>query len=358
MASLLNAPTMYRALMNHLDATRHVRSMLSLRDVMTFHSLDRLGNSCNPALDLSFWNVRTGDEVRLSFRNACATGRVDLARKLMGYDDEKSVHAEGCLGWAFSMACENGHLPAVELLLKTSVNVHGWLDRPFRMACMSGHAEVIQVLLNLTGDRRIGSERMVHSFHLACTNGRTNVVRLLLGLTGDRRVNVRADRDYAFREACANGKPEVAELLLGLTDDRRVDVHADCDYAFREACANGHTEVAELLLGLTDDRRVDVHADRDYAFRQACLYGRSDVIDLLLGLTGDRCIGSSVSTEIFQHACCSDNLRIAKLMLGLSGRQAVQLDMVPGLIRFTFQHNYTAICGLLTSVWEERGGVH
>ena len=251
------------------------------------------------------------------FTVACATGNVGEVRRMLRLQGEAAVdvHAADQSGpeAAFRMACANGHIDVVRILLSLGCRQEDESDAAesslsgiLQWAVESGDSDYVEEILarsthtpvDVHAKDKNGPEA---GFRMACSNGRTDVVRELLGLVGDREVDVHTATkgvpETAFRWACEGGRTDVVRELLALTGPREVDVHVDEESAFRVACRNGHVAVVQQLLALTGDRRVDVHVRNDAGFRMACVYHHKAVVDELLALEGDRAVAYRPETQ-------------------------------------------------------------
>ena len=120
------------------------------------------------------------------------------------------------------------------------------LNYTFRLACKNGCIEVVKLLLQ---DPRVDpTANDNYAFIYACENGHTEVVKLLLE---DPRVDPSANNNFAIHCASENGHTEIVRLLL---QDPRVDPSADNNFAIHCASQNGHIEIVRLLL---QDARID-----------------------------------------------------------------------------------------------------
>jgi len=106
-----------------------------------------------------------------------------------------------------------------KLLQKEQINTN-WQDprhlrTPFYIACRDGHIEIVKLLLS---DSRVDINKGNYDdwtpFHSTCKNGHIEIVKLLLN---EKRVDVnKATKDKAtpFSIACWNGHIEIVKLLL------------------------------------------------------------------------------------------------------------------------------------------------
>ena len=111
---------------------------------------------------------------------AAKAGDLEAVRRLAPVADD------GDCTQALMEACQEGHLPVVQLLLQHGVDHHAGEEDAFRWACRNGHLPVVQLLLDLGVHHQARDEE---AFGRACRNGHLPVVQLLLDLgVSDRAV--------------------------------------------------------------------------------------------------------------------------------------------------------------------------
>jgi len=132
--------------------------------------------------------------------------------------DDYRANVEHRVENALSVACANGHLEIVELLMKRDnllVNSHGdYGCSPFYSACQRGRTEVVRFMIK---DSRVDVNNKtlggVTPLIIACNNERIEVIKILLD---DERVDVNA-RDvngrYALSESIELKKNEIIEIF-------------------------------------------------------------------------------------------------------------------------------------------------
>ncbi len=290
------------------------------------------------------------DILAQAFRVACANGHLGVVSMMLEQIEISDFDVNSGQSVAFCAACSYGHLSVVRALLGLSgeheVDVHARNEEGFRSACGGGHVGIVLALLDLEGARAVDVHAASEwAFRDACSNGHLDVVTRLLKLSGDRAVDIHADNDGAFRDACGNGHLHVVRCLLSLTGDRAVDVHADDDGGFQAACESGHLDVVHELLQLTGDRAVDTHAWDEWAFRGACGNGHLHVVRCLLSLTGDRSVDVHAEDDGgFQTACESGHLDVVHELLQLTDEQAVPAAVLQSAAHEALLRNRTYIC--------------
>lgn len=135
------------------------------------------------------------------------------------------------------IACANGHVDTVKLLLDSGLDMRERSLSCFRNACLAQTGDVMKLLLS---DPRVPVPEGLLTMAIDA-NANANVIRVLLR---DRRVDPNEDDSYALEEASANGNLGAVQVLLS---DSRVDPRANHDAAIRAAYENGHTAVVNKL---------------------------------------------------------------------------------------------------------------
>ena len=142
------------------------------------------------------------------------------------------------------LACQNGCLHIVELLLKKNADPSvcsntGWT--PLLLASMNGHSNVIVVLLQYKANPHTEVRKHLDSFAIATIEGNTDVVNTLLNHSKMRFENLSMGWYYA----CRFGHVPIITLL-----SNRVSILSDqTDLII--SCAKGD-------LGTVRKRSVDV----------------------------------------------------------------------------------------------------
>jgi len=211
-------------------------------------------------------NVNYHDEEhhRTVFFRACSHGRVDIVSYLVNDPriDLNLASSQNCS--PFAIACQEGHLPIVKLLLSPQCServdptqAKGGATALF-LASQNGHVEIVQLLLadarldvNLARDTDKATP-----FYVACEKGHLDIIKLLLA---HPRVEVNRSKTSGatpFYIVCQKGFAEIAKLLVA---DPRTELNASREGGSTPAyviCRNGHDGILELLLG---DPRTDIN---------------------------------------------------------------------------------------------------
>ena len=105
------------------------------------------------------------------------------------------------------LACQNGHIEIVKLLIQNNVNIHVYCDLPIAIASSNGHIEIVKLLIQ-------------------------------------NNANINARNDRALELACQSGHIEIVKLLI----QNGADIHNHKDVSIKVAYQNHHTEIVELLI--------------------------------------------------------------------------------------------------------------
>jgi ankyrin repeat protein len=181
---------------------------------------------------------------------ACQNGHLPVVRLLLsrGANIHQAANDDGFT--ALIIACQNGHLPVVQLLLTRGADIHQAAKQgqtALMMACENGHLPVVQLLLSRGADIHQAANGGITSLAAACGQGRVSVVRLLLDTPGVN-INVQSKRGITpLYNASGNGHTEVVDLLI-----RRGSI-VDLANIFaitplHAACSDGHEGAVRLLL--------------------------------------------------------------------------------------------------------------
>ncbi|KAI9349605.1 ankyrin repeat-containing domain protein [Obelidium mucronatum] len=214
-----------------------------------------------------------------------------------------------------NIACTNGNLEAVELLLAQetvdpSVPLYG--TPPIAAAAEGGNVEIINLLLQ---DKRVqpSVSRNV-AIGKAAFYGHVDVVRLLLE---QDCVDPSDNSNEAIRCACREGHTEVVKLLL---TDPRVDPSANNNEAIRMASRNGRYETLQLLLSLDSSYNVDPGAENQECIRLVCEVGHDlkkgydrNVVHLLLA--DERVDPTESASQALTYAAGRGDIELVKALL-------------------------------------------
>ena len=207
------------------------------------------------------------------------------------------------------LACQNGHLDVVKLLLHhykeelpdlvtlQSYNAQSMTtinQTIFHAACQSGNLELVLYLIHhcdqLALDLNHQDTKGETALHIACRNGHTDVVNVLLDceMLGIFSCPENSSNETIFHVACEDkrGNLTTVKLLIERSKGIGLDLNKpnNCGWtAFHYACRNGDMEIVKLMVdnaealflnGLTTNNENILHI--------ACDSGNLDVVKLLL----------------------------------------------------------------------------
>jgi ankyrin repeat protein len=197
-------------------------------------------------------------------RHCCEQGYTDIIKILFGQFIHR-VDPTALSNQALALACFNGHLEIVQLLLKE--NVQPFSNFLFRIKCYpsDGHYELD---CNKSFDHP-GLYDRAPVIILACHGGHVEIVKLLLQLGNYS--------DACYPAACVNGHLDVIKLLL---DDKSGKLDPSCFDNILPTIAvnNGHEGIVRLLLSDEYRDRINV---TNALIKNACAYRNYPMIEIL-----------------------------------------------------------------------------
>lgn len=190
-----------------------------------------------------------------------------------------------------SIASEEGHFMAVQLLLEAGVAPSGTDTNgrtPLHSAADKGHKNVVQLLLECEINLEQGDDQEKKAIDLAAANGHVEIVQLMLDVNFDIMTYARFARD-ALLLAANHGQERVVQLVLEL--QRKINrlvgylynfFKAAIGEAFSGAAANGHEKVVQLMLDadmdiLTEDCNTALICANDKTIIQLLLQHKADI---------------------------------------------------------------------------------
>ena len=242
---------------------------------------------------------------------ACKNGHLEVVALLV----EAGVRVEkGRKKNVLNVACHHGHAHVVEYLLGLGgfdLNVGHWFRRPLGAACLGGHMDVIHLLIarGATLDHE-GSDSK-GPLYLASSGGHVDVISFLL----EAGVGPGPVWQDALEVAVESGHAQVVEVLLA-RGKRSVDVeklNRESDTLLCSAARAGHVDVVRCLV---TQGGADIDASGDQYQTPLCLasqWGYRDLVVLLLELGADpEKIGPRMRTPL-EIALEQGHLHIAPL---------------------------------------------
>ena len=332
-------------------------------------------------INMLLTNVWAISDLSAALMFASFYGHIDIVELLVS----KEVAMEcQCYNYfdAFMLACHNGQLQIVELLLLKKQIDPNLQEKngfnAFMLACKKGHIHIVRLLLIKKVDIDVQDNYGVNALMLASQNGHTQIVELLLN---EQVVSNAQDRDgcNALMLACENGHTEIAELLAkkGKVDPSALSIDGwnafmlackndhiqtaiflltqqvdpsfqdpDGWSAFMSACEKGHYQIVELLLKeQVDPNNQDIHGWSP--FMLACQNGHTEIVDLLLREHVDPNVQDMDGWNAFMMACQNGHIQTVELLLKEQVDPNVQNKDGVSAFMLACQNGHTQIVELL-----------
>ncbi|CAG2234020.1 unnamed protein product [Mytilus edulis] len=231
------------------------------------------------------------------------------------------------------VACENGHIAAVEHLLKYSEDVNAEnaeKTTALSATCLKGHIEVAELLLDNKADITRTNKLNQNAFHFTCLNGNILLVSLLFGKY-NADIIVRANEDQShLRMGHKKGDTQTVKQLIevGIHINQK-DINGRTPLHL--ACKQGHYETVKLLLNSNRQTlisRVDTRTKDNYEWsilHSACYKGHIEIVEFLIDIgmnVNDRTINGC--TPLFL-ACMKGHLSIVEFLLDLKDETSKSL---------------------------------
>lgn len=166
---------------------------------------------------------------------ASADNRPEIVRLLIEYGAavDKPIKASAAGGTSLEMACQEGHLEVVQILLENgaSINERGYLGfTPIRVAARNGHLEVVKHLAEKGANIDEQANDKATPLEHAAAKGHYEIVEFLLS-KGANIDNQDKDGDFPLGEAAKYGYEQIVKLLLdkgadiGITNKKGLTVY-------------------------------------------------------------------------------------------------------------------------------------
>lgn len=216
---VLNTEQLVTALFNSLGDGKHLvvnlQFFTNAKDITLEKRLNKL-NRMYPFTknQANIYDARNNSMLLL----ACQRNLVDNVKEALKNEDIEVNCTAGMLT-PLVMACSNGHVEIIELLLQSkniSINqpsADGWL--PLSAACYQGHLQVVKVLVEQP-NILINEARATSSTPLgfACANGHLEIVKFLLNQPGVLVNKANNLDETPLCKACRYGHLEIVKELL------------------------------------------------------------------------------------------------------------------------------------------------
>lgn len=194
------------------------------------------------------------------------------------------------------VACEEGHLDVVKLLIENgaNVNMHDRMhNKPLYYACKNGHLDVAKWLILKGSEVDVGSiDYNITPLYIACNEGHFDVVKLLV----KRRANIHVKDRWGktpLYYACEKGYFDIAKFLIknGANVNQKDDIG---DTPLYYAYTNGHFKIVKLLI----EKGVDVNE-----FDENCPICLESLFEGKIYLTSCK--------HIFHHECLRNSIKVS-----------------------------------------------
>ena len=238
---------------------------------------------------------------------ACWEGHLSTVELLVNHDKEL-LKIEDHMKWTpLFFAIERRHFAIFQFLLSRGANVHATASTTGRttlqLACIRGDLEVVRLLV----DAGVESDAIAGQETALCTAVRSRKVEIVRFLL-DRGVKVHLtgpDGITTLMRACQNGSVEIMRLLLaaGVNVNAR-DIYLET--ALHQAARRGRREVMHELIVKYNANMFSKDNRGRTSFDLAYLMTRSDTAHSLLEIYG------SQMEQAGGRLALHDNLRLAK----------------------------------------------
>jgi ankyrin repeat protein len=172
------------------------------------------------------------------------------------------------------------------------------------LAAETGQIEAFKTAFNEEEDKNVKNSAGETPFHLACKNGRLEIVQLLLKNT-DLKININAKDNHvidfnaktnhgitAFYYACWLGHLDVVKILMENAVAFSIDISTkdnDGYTAFVAACSRGQSDVVKIFIDYASILSIDLNTkakNGHTAFHFAYVKGHDNVVKLLMKNAG------------------------------------------------------------------------
>jgi ankyrin repeat protein len=165
-------PIYYAVSGGHVELVKYLLSKGADRDIVNGGSFKVAAMTSD---DLEFVKLLYSPNLKVevvadSFVGACRAGHLEVAQFISSLPrNDLSSHMQQAL----QVACGNGHLEIVELLVSLNVDIHVSVNHTFGRACLYGHLNIVQFLFSLGVDSLVKNG---NAFVKACEGGHMDIV--------------------------------------------------------------------------------------------------------------------------------------------------------------------------------------
>ena len=250
------------------------------------------------------------------------SGNSDKLRELLNKREISNINAcvyrDGQMSALLTTASKLGQLQCVNALLEHGANkdiLCGMVLDKSRilvssvyLACFEGHIEVVKLLLEHGAPLNSPTCAPLCG---ACRSGNTEIARFLIDQGADVNLSSALNRYLCTSPLAAASRCGIVELVEYLID-KGADIHCTGDQLnpLIEGCSNGHIEVMEVLLS----HGADINICTEDILKTTCIYvacinNSLEMVKFLL----DR--GADVTSLAFATAFNKRNIEVITLLL-------------------------------------------
>ena len=159
-------------------------------------------------------------------------------------------------------------------------------------------------------DVNIKNQSEETAFHLACNNGDLNIVQLLLKNTDleiDFNAKEKCQGFTAFHFACKQGHFDVVKVLVENATALSLDINAKCkmgNTGFQYAGGNGFSDIVKILMENAALFGIDLNAKDDFGlspFLWACNHANIDIVNIFMENATNLGIDLNIKTSSEYH---------------------------------------------------------
>ncbi|THW90548.1 hypothetical protein D6D15_04451 [Aureobasidium pullulans] len=189
------------------------------------------------------------DYLNLPLEIACRNGTLEVINMLLKY----GAKVDACDSGALTAACEVGHIGIAQLLLAQGADVNGRRKSktPIQAACSGGHLELVELLLDRGADVNARGGKLGTALCSAASINNAEMAWMLLERGADPNLG---DKRFgsALQAACSRWHWHENSDLVQLLLDNGADVNVRGGIYGNALCAavyNRHVESVHMLLG-------------------------------------------------------------------------------------------------------------